>query len=661
MITNIDFLSPPITLFHLERRTHTSRVGATLVIALIVICLSYTIFLIYNLIAHKQMTYIFHKKFEYEAGYYSFNSSSVFHFIQIFAPENGGYFDKFDSRYIRAYTTYAQSDLTYSNLHLHDHWVFDQCRKNVDDEGLDQSLFTNVENFTNAVCIRHFYNSTEKKYYSSGTEGFKWPYLEHGIAQRNNIYLTTIVQKCSNDSIINEIFGQCPPQQEIDAYVSKYFGVYLYFTDTQVDPTDFEKPATQFLQVVSTGIGTSQTYVESYIYFSPVRILTQIGTIFGRSNEMNSFYFDFNRKGAANNAGQKYFTITRYYHLMQNNVQIYERRYNNFFDILSEIGGIAEFVFYLFYWINYIYNLFVVNVDTNHMFFSIKDNNSNFKRRTQFNLNPISNKIKINGNDNKVYNVQNNILSLSKHGVKKFRNSKFYVNPNNKNENKDNLKNFHDVIIKKNSIKHFTKKESYLSDTDNFKRRNLKREQTITAYKINNDDNSQEILYNLDDKKNLNFTGSLKSYNKNKAHGIRNSSFNSRFLKNQTIIKSNKINFELNSKNNNIKEEEDDKDSNGPKEIMNKIFISKSSINNIDYDNPNTVKRLKHVSSLIDFTKSLIFKKEKTNYHYIHLFRMHLLSEEHLLKSHITLVLIEKKYNINSDESTNFFECYDKL
>ena len=223
------------------------------------------------------------------------------------------------------------------------------------------------------------------------------------------------------------------------------------------------------------------------------------------------------------------------------------------------------------------------------------------------------------------------------------------------------LKNFHDVIIKKNSIKHFTKKESYLSDTDNFKRRNLKREQTITAYKINNDDNSQEILYNLDDKKNLNFTGSLKSYNKNKAHGIRNSSFNSRFLKNQTIIKSNKINFDLNSKNNNIKEEEDDKDSNGPKEIMNKIFISKSSINNIDYDNPNTVKRLKHISSLIDFTKSLIFKKEKTNYHYIHLFRMHLLSEEHLLKSHITLVLIEKKYNINSDESTNFFECYDKL
>ena len=69
---------------------------------------------------------------------------------------------------------------------------------------------------------------------------------------------------------------------------------------------------------------------------------------------MNCFNFDFNRKGAANNAGQKYFTITRYYHLIQNNVQIYERRYNNIFDLFSEIGGIAQFLFYLFYWINFV-------------------------------------------------------------------------------------------------------------------------------------------------------------------------------------------------------------------------------------------------------------------------------------------------------------------
>ena len=152
----------------------------------------------------------------------------------------------------------------------------------------------------------------------------------------------------------------------------KYFRIYLYFTDTQIDPTDYKDPISKFLQVVSTGIGNPQTYVESYIHFSPVKILTKIGFIFGQSSEINSFYFEFNRKGAANNAGQKYFTLTRYYYLIQNNIQIYERRYNKIFDLFSEIDGIAQFIFYLFYWINFVYNQFIINMDTNSMFFFYK-------------------------------------------------------------------------------------------------------------------------------------------------------------------------------------------------------------------------------------------------------------------------------------------------
>ena len=50
MLDKIDFLSPPITLFHLERRTHTSKVGAILVIILLITLLSYAIYLITNLI-----------------------------------------------------------------------------------------------------------------------------------------------------------------------------------------------------------------------------------------------------------------------------------------------------------------------------------------------------------------------------------------------------------------------------------------------------------------------------------------------------------------------------------------------------------------------------------------------------------------------------------
>ena len=241
MINEIDFLSPPITLFHLERRTHTSKVGGIFVIIMTTICLTYVGYLLYNLLGHKKLVSLFHKKFEYEAGYYSFNPSSIFHFIQIFSPESGGYFDKYDSKYIRAFTTYVHSNFSFSNLDLYDHWVFDTCRKDIDDKDLEPYLFENVVNFTNAVCIRHYYNSTERKYYDLEDPGFSWPHLEHGISQRNNVYLTTIIQKCTNDSKMNEIFGPCPSQKEIYDYLSRYFGIYLY-TDTQVDPSNFTNP-----------------------------------------------------------------------------------------------------------------------------------------------------------------------------------------------------------------------------------------------------------------------------------------------------------------------------------------------------------------------------------------------------------------------------------
>ena len=65
--------------------------------------------------------------------------------------------------------------------------------------------------------------------------------------------------------------------------------------------------------------------------------------------------------------------------------------------------------------------------------------------------------------------------------------------------------------------------------------------------------------------------------------------------------------------------------------------------------------------SILAYTKSLIFRKSKRKYEYLTLFRMHLLSEEHLLKSHIKMVLFEKKYNLNNNETTNVSECYNEL
>ena len=613
-LNKIDFLSPPITLFHFERRTHTSKIGGFLVILMISISALYISSLLYDLINHKKITSIFHKRFEYEAGYYSFNSSSIFHFIQIFSPENGGYFDKYESKYIRAYTTYVHSNFSYGNLDLYDHWVFDTCRKDVDDKDLEPHLFENVENFTNGVCIRYYYNSTERKYYSLEDDGFSWPHLEHGIAQRNNIYLTTIIQKCSNDSIINKIFGECPPKKEIDEYINKYFGIYLYFTDTQVVPNNYINPVQKYLQVISTGIGTSQTFVESYIHFSPLRVITKIGSLFGKKYDINSFYFDFNRKGSANN-NEKYFTITKYYHLMQNNVQIYERKYNNIFDIFSEIGGVIQFIFYLFYWINYAYNKYIIAFNTNSLFFSIRDIQSLNKE-----------------NQNTNYLKKNNIFYQN---IKNIKISKVYNF--NKDKDKNNKNFFFQTGNKnyKNELNYFINKKNNRDIDNNF-------------YRIITPNNSKTKF----------------SYNYNSSH---------MFLKdiNNSFIK-NKLKKENNSHNDIFKKLEinqvydDIKDSN-KKDLANLIRSSRDNIvkfdnkkNKQEYFQVDKLKNLKYFS-LFDYIISIMFKN-KNNYHnFIRIFRKHLLSEEHLLKCHIKMIFFEKKCNLEGNENTNFLECFNEL
>ena len=609
MINKIDFLSPPITLFHLERRTHTSKVGGFLVILMILIIIFYISLQLYDLISHRKITTIFHKKFEFEAGYYSFNSSSIFHFIQIFSSENGGYFDKYDSKYIRAYTTYVRSNFSYENLDLYDHWVFDICRKGIDDKGLEPYLFNNIENFTNAVCIRHYYNSTEKKYYSIEDKGFLWPYLEHGTAQKNNIYLTTIIEKCSNNSKMNDIFGKCPPQKDIDDYLSKYFAFYFYFTDMQVDPTNFSYPVQKYIQVISTGIVNSNIFAENYLHFSPLRVKTIIGSIVGTSNHINSFFFDFNHKGFANN-NEKNFIITKFYHLMENTVQIYERKYNNIYDILAEIGGEMQFIFYIFYWINYAYNKYIIAYDTNSLFFSIRGDNLYNEESKNFNLNQFKKKSLrnircipdgINPNINDKIKIQNFLES----------------EPGN-----ENVKNkYSDKFLKKYDLP------------------------TQAIKRINTNYNSSNIL--LQEKS---IVENLENINNSIVEEIRTKNIN-----NKIYDKNNKINKNRKGK----------RHSNG--DIINKMPLSIKYLNKIEHKKKKSVKitdlKLKAIKyfSYIDFLKTLIFKKEKESHNFMRVFRKHLLSEEHLFKSHIKIIFLEKQHNFTGEEKTNALECFKEL
>ena len=72
------------------------------------------------------------------------------------------------------------------------------------------------------------------------------------------------------------------------------------------------------------------------------------------------------------------------------------------------------------------------------------------------------------------------------------------------------------------------------------------------------------------------------------------------------------------------------------------------------------LKSIKHFT-VIDFLKSIIVKRSKGNHYFISIFRKHLLSEEHLLKSHIKMVFMEKQHNFRGEENTNILECFKEL
>ena len=618
MINYLDFLSPPITLFHLEKRTHTSKTSGILVIIMSSIIIIYISFLIYELINHRNMISIFHKKFQFDVGYYSFNSSSVFYFFQIFSKNNGGFFDKYESKYIRIYTTYIHSNYSQDNLELNDHWVFDTCEDN-DRKDIDISLFSHISNFSNSACIRYYYNSTEKKYYSLGDKNFSWPYLEHGLSQSNNVYLTTIVQKCSNFSKIKDILGECPPQKEIDDYLDQYNGIYLHFTDIQVDPTNYADPIQRYIQTISSRIEKNEFFEENFIYYSPLKISTKEGSFLGKRKDINSFFFDYNlkdNKSKDNKLNIEEFIITKYYHFMQNNEQIYERIYNSFFDLFSEIGGVVQFIFYIFFWTNFIYNKYIIAYDTYSLFFSVQNErnqmtNKKNKKGYFFNFTTKNFQLKNikKNSSNNIINKENNIISENL----KYRSKTQNFDANNKINKMINI--ITDIIPKKNYFQIF---------------KNINKNIDLISPLKTVDNNSS----------NINLKENLLTNEKNK------------------IIKNNKNYKKIKGKIHYLSN----------KEYINRITLSKRSLQKIEHNeikfNENIDKEkfnyYRHFS-FIDFLKSICFKANKGSHNYLTIFRKHLLSEEHIFKNHIKIVLLEKNNNLKMNECTNILESYNAL
>jgi hypothetical protein len=610
MLNKFDLLSPPITLFYLGKRTHTSRIGGSLILLLFVLCSTYLIYLVYLIIGHKQITSIFYKKFEYDIGQYYLNSSSIYYFIQFHSIDDHSYLFNNAKKYFRIYSYFGNTDFEESYLDKVDHWVYDTCRENIDDNNLDKSLFQNINNFNNSACLRYYYNSTEKIYYSIDNEKFIWPYLAHGTSQKNNIFLHTTIEKCTDNSPTNQLFGECPSQEEMDEYTSKIVAIFLYFIDYQVDPTNYHHPIRKYMQSITSGVGTEQGFEENYVFFSPLRVRTTEGSILQKTKDLDSLYFDSNVKMSSPNV-ESYFKLGRFTHFMQNNMQIYERRYDDAFEILSDIGGIMQCFFNFLYWINYLYNSFIIVSDTNKLFFSILEKRSNSLNGEKF----IKKHKNTNFNDSSIYclkrNKSNTIMDSA---INKFGIIKDIIEEKNDSNNIGD--NMNDNSIKLNLIE--PKKNKKIP--------------TLINMGLKND--------SFLDKKSNNISNNIYITNKIKELHYHSSKLKTNNFGNRKLVRQN-----TNSFNHDLKAE-----------IFRNSLVNQTMKLSRLFNNKI---KLKKKYSFFIFLKSLCSSKFN-NINFLIKYRKCLLSEEHMLRSHISHIILERRFSVDKSQNINVNYSFDE-
>ena len=685
----IDILSPRITIYFYGRKRHSSIAGGFLTLLMFIICIIYICYISSELFTHKSPNSQYFRRYMEDAGYFTFDDKGgIFHFFQLYNSSNENFIGNYNKKYVRIimsrnYDSYQIKSLELSEI---DHWVYDECRDKDIPEEYKYLINKNID-IKNNICIRYFYSSDLKKYIPiDDNENFVHPRLTHGVINNKNLFLSTFIEKCQNSSKTSEILGNCAKQEEINKYFDNNdISIDLFFVNHQVNIYNYKKPNNILLSQVTNSLNSIDIPVCN-IYFSPLEIRTHTGIIFGYSKEEKSYLFEENRRSSAKNDDDGNGNIISiFYYWLQNNAQIYERKYKNLLDdILPKIGGVVQTAYYLFFFVNKIFNKLKIikdsmnlifewdqkyqNVRTDHAQFSnIVKSLQNIRSSRQLNTSDINQKLSLLKT---VFLNQNKRNSYS-YKIKNYQENK----EENREENKE------DRQINKTYLYHTkTYKQEIYADE---RRKSDYNNYTLAKSKSRNLNNNKEV-----DRSNVNLMVSSEKIRKIKKNSD---------LSENDINKNSNINLEL-SKNNCRPEDKKCitiksnliENKNSEKSQVNVSFrdyLEKKNENNRikerydynilkgrDYKQTNispkamkekTFKFPKFIRNLTcwDYICSIFcFFEEKRNAIYIlKQFRKKLLSEEHFFRTNILLCLAEKNVKVNGSENVDIVQLYKNL
>ena len=358
-IKDFDYLSRKIGVFFYGRRRHASIVGGILTIIMVVLCAIYIGYLLQGIYQHKSANFVSYTRYQNNIDGFSFNNSKgLFHFLNFFDIKKE-IVGEYNTKYVRIFIT----NLHYTNiiniktLENTDHWIYDKCKKGVDDKNLSEEIINdNKDDFFKGACLRYYYNHINKTYYSIEDKlYFKYPNLSP--KNKNNtesMYLNTIIEKCRNSSISSKVLGYCANENEINEYFSIYKGIYLNLLEYQVNANNYSEPIIQYINKIYTEISDSNTteFQINNINLSPLYIEVKKGLLFPKTQKINNHVLKNNIQSYIHELYSKNI-ISVFDYKIVNLCNVFQGRYDTLYDILPSFGGIIQLIYYILFCFNY--------------------------------------------------------------------------------------------------------------------------------------------------------------------------------------------------------------------------------------------------------------------------------------------------------------------
>ena len=410
IIKQLDFLSPTVTFYYKGFLSHSSILSGILSVFSFSLIIIIAIYFSLELINREHPTVFYFNRFEEESGTFPINASSFFHFVSLSVNKTIIRDDGVDFRSFRIigleifYPTYVNA----KNLNIFDHWLYGYCNKEKDTKDLDNLI--NQSFFQNSACIRKYYNSKERKYYDTDDPNFRWPIIAHGTYKSDiNKYYCIVIERCKEETVNLILNGEnhCKTDEEVKRVLGLNSAAHLYFIDNYIDVLNYEYPNVKFFNIIENSIQIGK-YPINHLNINPITIKTHNGLVLDNINKTYSYSFDRNDVIFYDDNNNTY---TVYYLWLKNRMNYYERSYKRIQDVVSNIGGIFQFITFLAIFINRFYNNYIILYDTEHLLESSIDYEKrktySFKKKNNTQIRKSNEKIKDQKGLNKVVNQLN--------------------------------------------------------------------------------------------------------------------------------------------------------------------------------------------------------------------------------------------------------------